>query len=83
MKHKTVAHLGRFTDIILILFKYGFDDVAERLQLPGKILISKARVAGPEMTTWERLRHALEELGPTFVGLIEGKNYNPNYNKNK
>jgi len=62
-----LSKLGRFRDIVTVLFKYGFDDVAERLHLPGKILISKTRIAIQEMTTWERLRHALEELGPTFV----------------
>ena len=62
-----LSKLGRFRDIVTVLFKYGFDDVAERLQLPGKILISKTRIAVPEMGTWERLRHSLEELGPTFV----------------
>jgi ubiquinone biosynthesis protein len=63
-----LSKLGRFRDIVGVLFKYGFDDVAERLQLPGKILISKTRIAvASEMTTWERLRHTLEELGPTFV----------------
>ena len=62
-----LSRLGRFRDIVAVLFKYGFDDIAERLQLPGMALINKKVVALPEMTTWERLRHALEELGPTFV----------------
>lgn len=63
-----LSKLGRFREIVTVLFKYGFDDVAERLRLPGKILISKTPIAVPEeMTTWERLRHTLEELGPTFV----------------
>ena len=62
-----LSKLGRFRDIVTVLFKFGFDDVAERLHLPGKILISKTRIAVPEMNTWERLRHTLEELGPTFV----------------
>ncbi|MDH3391204.1 MAG: AarF/UbiB family protein [Desulfobulbaceae bacterium] len=62
-----LSRLARFRDIVAVLFKYGFDDVAERLQLPGIILIRKARVHHPEMSTWERLRHTLEELGPTFV----------------
>jgi ubiquinone biosynthesis protein len=62
-----LSKLGRFRDIVTVLFKYGFNDVAERLHLPGKILISKTRIAVPEMNTWERLRRALEELGPTFV----------------
>ncbi len=62
-----LSKLGRFREIVGVLFKYGFDDVAERLQLPGKILISRKRIAAHEMSTWERLRHALEDLGPTFV----------------
>ena len=62
-----LSKLGRFRDIIAVLFKYGFDDVAERLQLPGKILISKTRVDARDMSTWERLRRSMEELGPTFV----------------
>jgi len=62
-----LSKLGRFRDIVGVLFKYGFDDVAERLQLPGMGLINKTREVLPEMSTWERLRHALEDLGPTFV----------------
>ena len=62
-----LSRLGRFRDIVAVLFKYGFDDVAERLQLPGKMFVSKTRAVTHEMTTWERLRRAMEELGPTFV----------------
>jgi ubiquinone biosynthesis protein len=62
-----LSRLARFRDIVGVLFKYGFDDVAERLQLPGMSLINKTRVVLPEMSTWERLRHAMEDLGPTFV----------------
>ena len=62
-----LSRLARFRDIVAVLFKYGFDDVAERLQLPGMVLIRKTRASHPEMSTWERLRHILEELGPTFV----------------
>lgn len=69
MELKAIAHLGRFRDIIAILFKYGLDDVVERLQLPGKIIVEKIRSIDPEMSTWERVRHALEELGPTFIKL--------------
>ncbi|MBW2484304.1 MAG: phosphotransferase, partial [Deltaproteobacteria bacterium] len=63
-----LSKLGRFREIVTILFKYGFDDIAERLQLPGKLLIGKTRIAvSEEMTTYERVRHTLEELGPTFI----------------
>ena len=34
---KAVMHLGRFKDIVVTLFRYGFDDVVDRLDLPGKI----------------------------------------------
>ena len=57
----------RFRDIVGVLFKYGFDDVAERLQFPGKILISKTRIKTQDMSTWERLRDTMEAMGPTFV----------------
>jgi ubiquinone biosynthesis protein len=62
-----LSKLGRFRDIVAVLFKYGFDDVAERLQLPGKIFISKTSITTKDMTTWERLRRCMEDLGPTFV----------------
>ncbi|HSH12711.1 MAG TPA: AarF/UbiB family protein, partial [Desulfurivibrionaceae bacterium] len=64
-----IANLGRFRHIVTILFKYGFDDIAERLNIPGKVLITKVPAVGGELTTWQRLRLALEELGPSFVKL--------------
>lgn len=65
----TIRHAGRFTDIGLILLKYGFDDVVHRLELPGKLLLRRVSRVGEELTTAERLRKTLEELGPTFVKL--------------
>lgn len=67
MDIKTVAHLGRFKDIIVTLFKYGLDDVVERLDIPGKVLIERIRRVDREMSTRERIRHTLEDLGPTFI----------------
>jgi len=64
---KAVRHLGRFKDIAVTLFRYGFDDVLERLDLPGKVIFEKIRKVDREMSTWERLRHTLEDLGPTFI----------------
>jgi ubiquinone biosynthesis protein len=64
---RAVKHLGRFKDIIVTLFRYGFDDVVERLDLPGKVLLEKIHRVGVEMSTWERIRHILEDLGPTFI----------------
>lgn len=62
-----LSRLGRFRDIVAVLFKYGFDDIAERLQLPGMTLIKKTAAPVPAMNRWARLRRTMEELGPTFV----------------
>ena len=67
MEIRAVKQLGRFKDIIVTLFRYGFDDVVERLDLPGKVLLEKIHRVPVEMTTWERIRHILEDLGPTFI----------------
>ena len=61
-----IAHLGRFKDIVFILFKYGYGDILSRLDLPSRLRPSKPPEV-PKMGTWERLRHMLEDLGPTFV----------------
>ncbi|HDQ93063.1 MAG TPA: ABC transporter [Synergistetes bacterium] len=67
MDIKAITHLGRFKDIIMTLLKYGLDDVVERLDLPGKFLIERIRGVDREMSTRERIRHVLEDLGPTFI----------------
>lgn len=69
MELKPIAHLSRFKEIASILFKYGFDDVIERLGIPGKDLLQRVHPVEREMTTGERIRRSLEELGPTFIKL--------------
>jgi ubiquinone biosynthesis protein len=64
---KAVKHLGRFKDIVVTLFRYGFDDVVERLDLPGKVILERIRKVDREMSTWERIRHMLVDLGPTYI----------------
>jgi ubiquinone biosynthesis protein len=65
----TVAHVNRFKTIVLTLLKYGFDDVAERLELPGQPLLKRVIQVEKNLTGPQRLRRCLEELGPTFVKL--------------
>jgi ubiquinone biosynthesis protein len=64
---KAIAHVGRFKDIVVTLFRYGFDEVIERLNPPGKILFEKISRVDGELNTWKRLRLMIEELGPTFI----------------
>ncbi|MFO7605249.1 MAG: AarF/UbiB family protein [Desulfurivibrionaceae bacterium] len=64
-----IAHLGRFKDIVAILIKYGFDDVADRLRFPGKRFSKRVEAIPQGKKSWARFRRTLEELGPTFVKL--------------
>ena len=67
MDLKALAGLGRFKDIVMVLMKYGFDDLVDRLDIPGISLVKKIHKVDNEMGTFERIRCALEELGPSFV----------------
>lgn len=67
MNIKTLASIGRFKDIVMILMKYGFNDLVDRLDIPGIGLFRKVRRVDHDLGTFERIRLALEELGPGFV----------------
>jgi len=67
MELKAIMSLGRFKDIITILLKYGFDDIVERLELPGANVVKKVNKLNHGLDTHERIRLAFQELGPTFV----------------
>ncbi len=64
-----VTRIRRYAQIIDILWKYGFGIALEKA-FPGK---TRFRLPGTEQaqpdqsTVYERVRLALEELGPTFV----------------
>jgi len=66
-------HLPRYREIISVLFKYGFADVMRLVALQHVLHIEDATIrVHPDDETLskplpERLRLALEELGPTFI----------------
>ncbi len=63
----TVSEIGRAREIIGAAVKYGFNDWVTKNGL-GKLLVSKKRLARIEKyTKAERIRMAVEELGPTFI----------------
>ncbi len=74
---RTYRHLNRYRQILTILFKYGFGDLVERLDIEqyievGLQMISKRKPpAQPveKLNSAERIRMAIEELGPTYVKL--------------
>src|SRR5512137_1614741 len=66
------GQLRRLRDITTVLAKYGFPDVVARLRLQrtvafGRRLRPWGRRVAPSGTKAQRLRQALEELGPTFI----------------
>jgi ubiquinone biosynthesis protein len=66
------SHLPRYNEIIRVLFKYGFADVLKLVALQRVIGIEDAVLQTHETGLLskppaERLRLALEELGPTFI----------------
>ncbi|MDZ7385575.1 MAG: AarF/UbiB family protein [candidate division KSB1 bacterium] len=71
--HRRYRHLKRYRQIAVVLVKYGFADLVERLNLGAYLQVGRRllRLKGtPEGgSTARRIRMALEELGPTFVKL--------------
>ncbi|MGE3181510.1 MAG: ABC1 kinase family protein [Phycisphaerae bacterium] len=71
---RTVRHINRYRQILGVLLKYGFEDVVTRFGIHdlleyGRQLVSSNRNPRTTQTTPARLRHAIEELGPTFIKL--------------
>jgi ubiquinone biosynthesis protein len=70
----TARHIGRYRQIIGILIKYGFEDIIDQLSV--NVVVRKLRSWSAkkhpifsEKSRPERVRLALEELGPTFIKL--------------
>ncbi|MFZ3047412.1 MAG: AarF/ABC1/UbiB kinase family protein [Desulfatirhabdiaceae bacterium] len=72
---RTYRHLNRYTQILTILFKYGFGELVDLLRIDQYIdigfrMISRKREDRIEkFSRSERIRMVLEELGPTYVKL--------------
>jgi ubiquinone biosynthesis protein len=68
-----VKHLRRYRQVVSILTRYGFGEFFGQVRLWSHTNIEKKILhhvhEGAPMSTPERLRHALEALGPTFVKL--------------
>jgi len=70
---RTYRHLNRYRQILAVFFKYGFGDLIELLKIEqyievGLQLISKKRRDRIEkFSRAQRVRMAIEELGPTYI----------------
>jgi ubiquinone biosynthesis protein len=72
---RTYRHAKRYKEILHILIKYGFGDVVDSLKIPQHIEIGWQKISGKQagptekLSRPERVRMAMEELGPTFIKL--------------
>ncbi|MBN1837143.1 MAG: hypothetical protein JW820_14905 [Spirochaetales bacterium] len=70
-----VRQIRRVREIAGILLKYGLGELAAmlltspRFRFMGRLLSRKNRKVARELDRWQRIRRALEELGPTFIKL--------------
>ncbi|MBI5863839.1 MAG: AarF/ABC1/UbiB kinase family protein [Planctomycetes bacterium] len=68
-------HVNRYRQILAVLFRYGFGEMLDRLHIhhyleSGLQMISREKRENVEsLTTAQRVRMSLEELGPTFIKL--------------
>ena len=72
---RTYRHLNRYHRILRVLFKYGFNDLIDRLHIDQylesglQMINRKPREQIARLSRPERLRLVFEELGPTFIKL--------------
>jgi len=72
---RTYRHLNRYRQILSIFFKFGFGDLIERLRLDQylevglKMISKRGRPRDPRLTRAQRIRMAVEELGPAYIKL--------------
>ncbi len=69
----TVRNIQRVRHITTVLIRHGFGQVIERLDLEYRIFVKKFAKSSqeivPQLSTAERARMVLEDLGPTFTKL--------------
>jgi ubiquinone biosynthesis protein len=64
---QTIANISRLKDIVAVFMRHGFEDLVRMLDLPGKRVTNQIVDSDPNLSSFARLRLALEELGPTFI----------------
>lgn len=57
----------RAKEILAVIARYGFADLLDQLDLPSGLHRRLMPASADDRTTYERIRLAAEELGPTFI----------------
>lgn len=70
---QTLKNINRFSEIVQVLLKYGFEDLVANTPLKNLVSTNmrsswkRAEKSVLEYTRWERTRMVCQELGPTFI----------------
>jgi len=81
----TYRHFARYRQILTVLFKYGFESILGPFQIEKylescfQLISKKRRDVVSACTRAERIRMALEELGPTFIKLGQVISMRPDF----
>jgi ubiquinone biosynthesis protein len=72
--NRNIRSIKRYRQIVRVLFKYGFDNLLAYLSLTEVVtrwrrMLRRETSELAELSQAERMRMALEELGPTFIKL--------------
>jgi ubiquinone biosynthesis protein len=67
MNINDLKNMKRFKEIMAVLIKYGFEELVQRLEIPGTALIKKIHPINEDLGLHERIRLAMEALGPSFI----------------
>lgn len=73
MTPSAIKNLRRFRHVIAVLARYGFGEAIDRIRVRESVHFERRTLKRdarlPRLTTGERLRLAMEELGPAFIKL--------------
>jgi len=71
---RVTLRISRYGEIISVILKYGFGDVIAELNLQKYVALTRwpfhfkrSATFKTPLSRWERVRLAIEELGPTFI----------------
>ena len=67
MKLHLIRDAVRTKEIVAILLKYRFDEIIEKTDTPASWLTRFVPPVKERLSIWQRVRLAIEELGPTFI----------------
>ncbi|MBC2717561.1 MAG: AarF/ABC1/UbiB kinase family protein [Desulfobacteraceae bacterium] len=81
----TYRHFARYRQIVTILFKYGFENILGAFKIDKyinvglKLISRKRRELMDNHSRPQRVRMALEDLGPTFIKLGQALSMRPDF----